>query len=485
MDKLLAPSYDYPQLELFAQDTWKVSSRLTLNLGVRYFWIPHLHEANDLISNFLPARYNPARAVRVLPNGTIEAGGGDLLNGITSVSDGISRSLVENYPWKFAPRLGFAWDPTGSGKTSVRAGYGVGYYRIEGNDTYRMVGNPPRSKLVTVFNPLFDNPSAGQAAAARPLAVNSLDPLFQVPMIQTYSLGVERELTPGTALSVSYVGTRGTHLDRARDINQPFPISGFDFDPRLNTRSIPTEQIRPYLGFAAISQTETTASSTYHALQATLQRRMSKGLLFESSYTWSRTITDASGFGESPQNAYNLSAERGAASFDRTHMLILNYIYEFPFMQNASGLARSVLGGWQISGVTQFQGGVPLNVGMTGTSLGLANRPNRKAGVDVEGPKTVQQWFNTTAFEAPAFGFFGNAGRNILRGPGIHNWDLSLFKTFALGERAKFQFRAEAFNAFNHTNFDGVSTLFGSPNFGQVVSARTARVVQFALKTEF
>jgi hypothetical protein len=212
---------------------------------------------------------------------------------------------------------------------------------------------------------------------------------------------------------------------------------------------------------------------------------MSKGLLFESSYTWSRAITDASGFGESPQNAYNLAAERGAAGFDRTHMLILNYIYEIPFMQNASGLARSVLGGWQISGVTQFQGGVPLNVGMTGTNLGLANRPNRKAGVDVKGPETVQQWFNTTAFQAPAFGFFGNAGRNILRGPGIHNWDLSFFKTFAFGELAKFQFRAEVFNAFNHTNFDGVNTSFGNPDFGKIVSARTARVVQFGLKAEF
>jgi hypothetical protein len=191
---------------------------------------------------------------------------------------------------------------------------------------------------VTVFNPPFDNPGAGAAAADRPLAVNSLDQLFDVPMIQTYSLGVERELIPGTALSVSYVGSRGTHLERARDINQPFPISGFDFDPQLNTRAIPTEQIRPYQGFAAISQTETTASSTYHALQATLQRRMSKGLLFEGSYTWSRTIADASGFNESPQNAYNLFAERGAASFDRTHMLILNSVYEIPFMQSASGL---------------------------------------------------------------------------------------------------------------------------------------------------
>jgi len=485
LDKFLTPSYDYPQLEMFFQDTWKVTGRLTLNLGVRYFYIPHVHEANDLIHVFRAERYNPAKAVTVLPNGTIQEGSGDPLNGIVGVKDGLPRGLVQNHPWTFGPRFGFAYSPTASGKWSIRGGYGVGYYRVEGNDTYRMVGNPPGARLVSVFNPLLDNPAAGQAGALRPIAVNSLDPVYEVPMIQTYSLDIQRELLPGTALTVGYVGTRGTHLDRARNINQPFPVGGFDFDPRLNTREIPVELIRPFKGFTNISQIETTGSSTYHSLQATLKRRMSRGLLFEGVYTWSRTITDASDFGENAQNHYNLRAERGPASFDRTHMLILNYIYELPFLRDQARLAGKLFGGWQVSGITQFQSGTPRNLGLTGATIGLAARPNVKPGSSAAGPKTIAQWFNTAAFEMPPFGFFGNAGRNIIRGPGIHNWDFAVFKNFQVRERGNIQFRAEWFNFFNHPNFDGVSTTFGSGNFGQVTSARTARVTQFALKLEF
>ena len=485
LDNLLAPSYDYPQLELFAQDTWKVNSRLTLNLGVRYFYIPHVHEADDLINNFVPSRYDPAKAVTVLPNGTIAPGSGDLLNGIAGVQDGLPRGLVNNYPWQFAPRLGFAWDPFGQGRTSIRGGYGIGYYRIAGNDTYRMVRNPPRSKLVTVFNPLLDNPGAGQAAADRPLSVNSLDFVYNIPAIQTYSLGVQHELMANMALDVSYVGTRGTHLDRARDINQPLPVGGFQFDPRLNARTIPTELIRPYQGFSAISQAEATASSTYHSLQVALKRRLSNGLLFEAAYTWSRTIGDASGFGEAPQDGYNAHVDRGLLTFDRPHMLILNYIYELPFLRGNRSLAGSLLGGWQVSGITQFQSGTPRNVGLTGATIGLANRPNVVAGMSDAGPKTVSQWFNTSAFTAPAAGFFGNTGRNTIRGPGMQVWDISLFKNFNIVENLRVQFRAESFNAFNHPNFDAVSTTFGTGNFGQVTSARAARVMQFGLKMEF
>jgi len=485
LDKLLSPSYDYPQLELYFQDTWKVGRSLTLNLGVRYFYIPHLHEANDLINVFRADKYDPSKAVTVLQDGTIQAGAGNPLNGIVGVKDGLSRALVETYPWKFAPRLGIAYDPTGKGQWSIRGGYGVGYYRVEGNDTYRMVSNPPAARLVTVFNPPLDNPGAGQAGALRPIAINTLDPLYEVPYVQTYSLEIQRELTPGWAASLAYVGSRGVHLDRARNINQPLGSGNFDFDTRLNTREIPTELIRPFQGYTNISQIENTGSSTYHSMQATLKRRFSKGLLFDIVYTWSRTITDASDFGENPQDSYNLNAERAAASFDRTHMLILNYIYELPFLRDQSKLAGKMFGGWQVSGITQFQSGTPRNLGLTGASIGLAARPNLKSGASITGPKTVAQWFNTAAFEAPAFGFFGSAGRNLIRGPGIHNWDFAVFKNFGIREKTRLQFRAEWFNFFNHTNFDGVSTTLGAGNFGQITSARSARVTQLALKFEF
>jgi len=338
---------------------------------------------------------------------------------------------------------------------------------------------------VTVFNPLLDDPSAGQAGAVRPVGLSALDPVYKVPSIQTFSMEVQRELVAGTAVSVGYIGTRGTHLDRSRNINQPMPTGPYHFDPRLNTRAVPTEQLVPYAGFSGINMRETAAGSTYHSLQATFKRRMSRGLLFETAYTWSKAITDASGFGEQPQWSYAGQLDRGLAAFDRPHMLIVNYIYELPFFRNTREWTGKILGGWQLSGVTMYQSGTPRNLGVTGATFGLAGRPSVKPGSSMTLPKTVPQWFGTGIFEAPPFGYFGNAGRNTIRGPGIQEWDISLFKTFRLHERFSAQLRGDAFNIFNNANFDGVSTAFGAGNFGAVTSARQARVMQVSLKLEF
>ena len=485
LDKLLTPSYDYPQFEVYLQDTWKVNRRLTLNLGVRWFWIPHAHEASDLINNFMPNLYDKSKVVVVQPDNTLRPGVGDPYNGIWTVKNGMPRTLVPTHYNTFAPRFGFAYDPTGAGRWSIRGGYGMGYYRVEGNDIYNMVSNPPNAKLVQVFNPPLDNPSQGQAAAQRPLSLNSLEAIYKVPYVQSYSMEIQREILINTAVSVGYVGSRGVNLDRGRNINQPMPISGYDFDPRINVRAVPTDTLRPYPGYSGINQKENTAQSTYNSLQATFKRRMSKGLLFDASYTYSRTITDASGFAEGPQNAYDLRKERAPASFDRTHMLIFNYIYDLPFLQGRKDLAGTLLGGWQISGITMIQSGTPRNLGITGSTIGLAARPNVVAGQTVDGPKTVAQWFNTAAFSAPAYGFFGNAGRNDIRGPGIHSWDVSLFKAFAIKENLNFQVRGDAFNIFNNANFDGLSLAYGAGNFGQVTSARQPRVMQVSAKFEF
>jgi hypothetical protein len=485
LNNRVTPYYDYHQLELYAQDTWKVLPRLTLNLGVRYFYVPHTYEAKDLLYNFLPAKYDPSQAVLVLPDGTIQPGSGNLLNGMVGVKDGLPRNLVNNYPWTFGPRFGFAYDPTGSGRWAIRGGYGIGYYSPEGNDSYGMVGNPPGATNVTVFNPSLDNPATGAAGALQPASVSSLDMNYPIPTVQTYSIDVQRELTHGTLLTAGYVGTRGTHLNRAINRNQPLPVDGYDFDPRLNTNSIPAALISPYQGYAGINELQDTASSSYNSLQVSFKREMSKGLLFEVAYTFSRTITDASGFAQGPQNSYDLRAERGLASFDRAHMLILNYVYDLPFFRNRGGFIGQTLGGWELSGVTQFQTGTPLTIGLTGGNLGLATRPDVVAGQKGDGPQTISQWFNTAAFAYPAYGYFGNAGNNIVRGPGVQQWDLSLFKTFRIGEHVNFNLRGEAFNAFNHTNFLGVSTALGNGDFGQVVSAHEARVMQVSAKIEF
>lgn len=485
LDKYLERRYDYHQLEAFVQDDFKATTRLTLNLGMRYFFIPHAYEKDDALTIFRADRYRADRAPTVLPDLTLAPGSGDLLNGIAGVKDGLPRGLVQNHPWLFAPRVGFAYDLTGKARTVLRGGYGIGYYRVEGNDVYSLVGNPPSANIVTVFNPPLDDPSRGTAGADRPKSVNTLDPTYGVPMTQSYSFGVQQQLARNTALTVSYVGSRGTRLDRGRQLNFPLPAGGFDFDPRLNSRAIPFELIAPFRGWSAITQRENTASSTYHSLQVEFNRAFENGLRLQGAYTWSRVIADADGFGATPQNPYNLRLERAVANFDRTHVFVVNYTYELPFWRQPTNLVERIAGGWQLSGITAIQSGRPFNIGLTGGDIGLAGRPDVIAGQNAAGDKSVERWFNTGAFAKPRPGFYGNAGRNLVRGPGIDKWDISLFKNFAIRENARLQLRWETFNAFNHSNFDAVSFNFGAGNFGQVTSARDPRTMQIGAKVEF
>ena len=481
--------YRYHQIEAFFQDDWKVSSRLTVNLGLRWFGIPHIFERDNEVTTFVPEKWSASRAPKVNPDGTIVPGSGDILgNGIVNAGEGISAGLVKNYWNTFAPRFGFAWDPAGNGKTVIRGGYGVGYYRVEGNDIYDFVNNPPFAQTVNITNPPLNNPGGGTAAPPRPVSLVALDFEYKVPMAQTYSLGIQRELFKNAGLEIAYVGSRGTHLDRARNINQPRRVGGFDFDPRLNTNAISNDALRPFAGWSTIRMAENTGSSTYHSLQVNFDKRFSEGFKFQTAYTFSRGIGDVMdsngrSVNATPQDSYNLRAERGLLGFDRTHNLVVNYIYELPFLKNRRGAVGRIFGGWEISGITTVSSGPVAAPGISTGRNGLATRPNLVG--DVEGARTVQQWFNTAAFAEPAPGFFGNAGRNIIREPGTHKWDMSFFKNNRITESVNLQFRAEFFNIFNHASFNGINTTFGSGAFGSVTSARDPRIVQFGLKLGF
>ena len=196
-------------------------------------------------------------------------------------------------------------------------------------------------------------------------------------------------------------------------------------------------------------------------------------------------MSGANGLGSTAQNSYDLKAERGLAAFDRTHVLVLNYVYDLPVFQATTGVAGAILKGWEATGIITFESGFPLTPAFTSSTAGLSTRPDRVAGASIPGPGTADQWFNGNAFVAPPFGYFGNAGVGIIRGPGLNQWDLGAFKNFKIKERGNVQFRAEMFNAFNHANFNAVDTTLGSGGFGQVTSAHTPRVVQFALKLSF
>lgn len=489
------PYYNFHQTEVYFEDDWKVNRRFTLNLGVRYFAMPHIYGQN--LSMFLPSGYQSAQAPALTPNGVIVANTGNLLNGIViSGKNGTPLGLVHDHWNTIAPRFGFAVDPTGSGRTAIRGGYGIGYYRIEGNDIYGLVGNPPFSKLATFFTPPFDNPAAGVAAPLTPLAINGLDPVYDVPTVQNWSLDVQRQVTENLMLSVAYAGSRGTHLDYTRDINQPLPAMGYDFDPRIACTAttpfpcasrVSTDYVRPYVGWSTIHNVTPVGKSIYHSLQVNLQKRVSYGLSFGVAYTYSKTLglSGANGLGSGPQDSYNLAAEYGPAGFTRTNVLVANYVYDLPFFKGLTGLPGALVKGWEFSGIVTIESGFPFTAAYTSPTQGLATRPDFVSGQSAAGPHTVAQWFNTAAYTAPPFGRFGNAGPGTIWGPSMNDWDMGFFKNFRLGERANVQFRAESFNFWNTANFNTVDTTLGSGGFGQITSAHDPRIIQFALKLIF
>ncbi len=470
--------YRYHQFEAFAQDDWKVNSHLSLNLGVRFYYIPHAYEKDNQISNWYPARYNPADA-------------GNPMNGIVVAGQGVPRGLVNNYGGHtWGPRFGFAYDPTGGGKTVIRGGFGMGFARVEGNDIYGVINNPPFSASDNMWLPPFDHPENGISSGAGTPSLLVYDPQYKIPTAYSYSFGVQHELVQDTLLSVAYVGTRGIHLERSRDFNQPLPVTGFDFDPGLVSGGN-INNVRPYQGFGSITWQETTARSWYDSLQVNFQKRFSRGLSFQAAYTWSKTLESASRRDDLPQNSYNMTPEKGLASFDIPQMLTFNYIYELPFFKKGEPVVKAFFGNWQISGITTFQSGGTATPGLVRRGNDLATRPNLIGNVNA-GPKTPEQWFNVAALAYPTPGFFGNAGRGSIRLPGLNQWNFALMKMFPIHEDVKLQFRFESFNLFNHTNFGPgpafasfINTSVGSSGIGQLSGAHDPRILQFGLKLMF
>jgi hypothetical protein len=315
--------------------------------------------------------------------------------------------------------------------------------------------------------------------------------------MQHWNANVQQSLGSSRILEIAYVGSKGTKLLTARDINQPQPSvlpPGLPVVPRPDPR------------FDDIDIIESRANSSYHSLQARFQQRFSRGLAALASYTWSKSLDDASNFFTStgdanfPQNSYDLRSERGRSNFDVRHRLSFSYTYDLPFGHGRQYLAdngwvTTLLSGWQTFGILTLQSGAPFTVALlseidnsgTGRSLlgfGANDRPNVVRNPTLSNP-TPERWFDTTAFVFPAPGTFGNAGRNILDGPGYQNFNASLVKRTAITERLNLQLRAEVFNLFNHPNLGFPDNFLGSPSFGRITTARDPRHIQFGAKLVF
>ncbi len=476
----------------YVQDTWKIKKRLTLNYGVRitYMPVPHATLAETV---FNPAVYNPAAAPIVNPNGTITPTAnynplnGLIQNGVNGVPDNFS----DKHKWYVGPQAGFAWDVKGDGKTSLRGGYGITYTRVftGGDCSYSCANNYPYIQSVTLTNPPFPSPlGPGVTSVNSAPNLNSQDLNLKASSVYTYSLSLEHQFAGGWLFSATGSGNVVRNLPLSLDYNQPYPSGGYNYNPSINTGTY-EYLYGSYPGWGSINTYTSRGNAYWDGLLLSVRHAAGHGLFITGSYTFSHGLQNGftnSGFDATGvQDSHNLNHEYGNSSVDIRHVFSLSYIWNIPFMQNATGFKRTLLGGWRYSGITSIQSGIALNPGLSVTNQGLATRPDVVSGQKLSYPKTVDQWFNTAAFAAPAYGFFGNAGQGILRGPGLVNFDMAFYKDFHITERQTVEFRGELFNIFNHTNFSGVNTSFGSSQFGKVTSALDPRIVEFALRYHF
>jgi outer membrane receptor protein involved in Fe transport len=445
-------------LGFYAQDNYKVRPNLTLELGIRYDWNMTPTERYDRFVIFDPATRSLVR-----------------------VGSGIDKVHHENNR-NFQPRVGIAWDPFKDGKTSVRAAYAILTDQPVTNVVTPLTSNPPLATPLTFTGPItFTN--ALTVAGLAGLAPSSVDQGFDNAYVQSWNLNIQRELGRDFGVSVGYFGTKGTHLRISRNVNQP--ING-------GARPIPTvsvtSPIRPGASLANIIQIEGTGNSSYNALWLTATKRLSGGLQFNASYTFSKSIdyNSLNSQGVVVQDSYNLRDSRGLSDYDARHRFVISGLYELPFRGN------QLVEGWQLSTIVQTQTGNPLNIVVNNAAFTGTNNTVRP---DVTGPISIlgtpNRWFDIAPFVVPA-GRFGGLGRNVVIGPGFNNTDFSVIKRTKLSETQLIEFRWEVFDLLNHANFGQPGRVVGSANFGQITNTRFAtgdsgssRQMQFALKYKF
>lgn len=448
----------------FVQDSWRIRQDLVLNLGLRYEYNAPGVDAQNRANVYDPAQ---GKIVAVGQNGFPRAG---------------YDADVNNW----APQIGIAYS---RGSTVIRAAYGVHYDFTSLAVSEGLYFSAPYFNLRVAFQypglpPLtLADPFPANFPIPIPSSATAFQRDLRTPYVQQWNFGIQQEIGKSRVIEVAYVGSKGTHLIDSRDINQPLPTNAPTFT-------------RPNPAYGDVDIIESNAKSIYHSLQARFQQRLTNGLSVLASYTLAKSIDDGSSFfsstGDSnfPQNSYNLEAERGLSNFDIRNRFALSYAYDIPFAKS-----HRWLGGWQSFGVLTFQTGRPFtvlllrdndnsNTGQTNILGGSNDRPNAIRNPNLSDP-TPEKWFDTSAFVISPRGTFGNAGRNIVEGPGLATVNISLVKNTRFTERLNTQLRAEFFNLLNHTNFDLPDNFVGSPTFGQVVSAEDPRRIQFALKFLF
>ena len=521
----------FKNLEWYLQDNWKVSRRLTLDYGIRFYWIQPNYSEPDNVAGFVPERYEPGKSpllyqpVRVgnqrlgldpVTGQTVPAvligafvpGTGNTVNGIVVPKQEPSypRGMIDDRGIHYAPRIGFALDVFGNGKTAVRGGVGMFYNRVFTDQILVMVENPPLLNTPVIYH---NNLSTYLQSAGTlfPSNVSGLSRPGEVPAVINWSFGVQQNIGFQTVLDVAYVGSIGSHLMVSRDLNTvPY---GANFlpqnqDPTNPGRPLPVNFYRPYPGYGSIQYREFSSTSNYHSMQVQLNRRFAQSFQYGFAWTWSKAMDFADGDTtniavHAPLRVWNY----GKAGFDRTHNLTISYTWDLPKASSGwnNSFTRHVLDNWQLSGITTFVSGAPLGIGFSTTDgADIAGGGDGVRTVVLTNPvlpkgeRTFTRFFNTEAFGRPARETFGNAPKDVIRGPGINNWDVSLFKNVPLGREARMlQMRVEAYNVWNHTQFSAVDTAArftpagqqANTRFGSLTAARAPRQMQVGLRLVF
>src|SRR5579884_306871 len=467
--------------ELYAQDDWKISPRLTLNLGLRWTMfqgVPIGYDKYSNLSGFSPSLYQPAQAPTILADGEIKPGTGNLLNGIFTPTNqqglNLPRSLLRNHYVMPGPRFGFAWTPFADGKTVLRGGYGI-FYHWDNDNQESLRLNPPFTSSVSIYNTSLSNPAGGTNRIFPP-NLQAFDANKLYPAVQQWSFGVQREIPGQIVISAAYVGNHAVHLDQQINLNQPQPNLG------VANGKINVNTIRPYLGYGTINYDERNASAEYHALQVSANRRFHNGAAFQVSYTFSKSIVW--GYG---QNQTLQPDEEGLSSYDQPQNLTLNFVYDLPFFKKSDIWYGKIFRGWEASGNASFASGFPFTVTISGDRAGVGGgtqRPNVVGPLNITG--NVFGYFNTNAFALQPLGTFGNEGSNIVRGPGTSNdVTFNLYRNFAIRERTQLRIGGEFFNIFNHPNFSNVGNVVGTPTYGNVTAALDPRHIQLSARLTF
>ncbi len=494
---LFSEQYKYTPF-LYFQDDWRATNRLTLNLGLR--WEPYI-TTRDRFNH--DGAFRPGQQSTVYPLAPLGA--------VFPGDKGIGPGVTPNRYDRFGPRVGFAYDPFGNGKTSIRGAYGIF------SDTLRAVAlntnqlNQPFSYGQTTFSVQLSNPYANaqqtqqlllnyvppKTAADRaarvfylPMTENTIDPNFTTGYIQQWNLTVQREVWKQIVVTAAYLGSKGTKLLLLEELNPGIYIPGASTTGNINSR-------RPYTNFQTITEDIAAGPSSYNAFQINWNRRLSGGFTLLGSYVYSKSMDIASndgnsGLGNQARDPYNWNLDYGPSDFDVKHRFVTSFLYRIPAPKSGNTLVKALAGGWQVDGILTLQTGLPFSVlagvdrSLVGVALDHADVKGHPAVYNGSGTFTkIAKYFDTSAFSSPALGTFGTSGRNIFYAPGTENLDAGLFKNIPINEQRRVELRWETFDTLNHPNFSAPNNSFSSSAFGRITATTRGRVMQIAAKIVF